>query len=68
MSCPKCNEKALKPITYEPNTEFAINGVSEVKCENCGYRECHWCHKELHGDERAKFACKGYGHPRVMYL
>ncbi len=68
MSCPKCNEKALRPFKYEEGTSFAGDWFNEIRCENCGYRECHECHKEMHGDERAAFGCKGNVHPIVTYL
>jgi len=63
MSCPRCSEKALKPLVYD-----YLEHVAEIVCQSCGYRECKWCHKELHADERAKFQCKGNGHARVIEL
>ncbi len=63
MSCPKCNQKSLHPLVYDH-----LGEVAEIVCQSCGYRECKWCHKELHTDERAKFMCKGYSHPRVVEL
>lgn len=68
MSCPQCKKKTLKPVRYKPGTDFAINGVSEINCTNCGYRECKFCHKELKGHEKASLGCKGLTHPVVFYL
>jgi hypothetical protein len=63
MSCPKCNEKSLQPFVYDH-----MGCVAEIVCQSCGYRECKWCHKELQGNERAVFECKGNFHRRVVEL
>ena len=69
MSCPNCNEKTLRPLSYEEGEHFAWKGeYNEIVCTECGYRECHKCHKELKGNEKASTFCKGGVHPRIYNI
>lgn len=48
--------------------KFAVNGVSEFVCNNCGRREGRFCGKELIGDEIEPIGCDGKAHPHVVDL
>lgn len=49
--CPKCKGICLCGIQYNWEHPEHYDGVSEFKCDECGYRQGRWSGKELVGEE-----------------
>ena len=53
--CPKCNSLKIIMVGYmDPSGkipfEHHYDGISEYRCQDCGYREGRWSGRELKGD------------------
>lgn len=65
-NCPKCDGVGTLCIgvEYSYDTKYRYDGVSEWRCENCGYREGRFCGRELKEHEMEPPFCRGkHNHP-----
>ena len=55
-TCKKCGSKNVVMVEYMDSTgripfEHQYDGISEIRCEDCGYRIGRWSGRELKGDD-----------------
>lgn len=48
---------------YGYGSSHRYDGISEVFCPSCNFREGRWCGQELKSDELEPSYCKGGEHP-----
>jgi hypothetical protein len=53
-TCQKCNSENIVMVEYEPGHPQRYDGVSEIKCFDCGVRIGRWSGKELAEGEYEK--------------
>lgn len=55
LMCPKCNGLNVLMIEYgyggSVPIEHQYDGISEYRCQECGYREGRWSHRQLVGED-----------------
>lgn len=54
LQCPKCNSLNVIGVEYSYDYPEYYDGISEWRCEDCGYREGRWSFKELKDGEYEK--------------
>lgn len=58
-NCKKCGSKNIVMVEYDPMNPDHYDGVSEVKCLDCGARIGRWSGKELQeGEFEPRFGVK----------
>lgn len=50
--CRKCGNKNIISVEYSWDNPNHYDGVSEIDCLKCGYREGRWSGRELKGSEQ----------------
>jgi hypothetical protein len=50
-TCPKCGDARITSVSYGHGEPCRYDGVSEHRCEGCGYRQGRWTGQELKDGE-----------------
>lgn len=53
--CPKCQSNNIIGMEYDYLSPYHYDGISELVCQDCGYRENRFTGQELKDGEFAKW-------------